>query len=377
MRIGFVANRGFALWNSRRRLIARLVEAGNTVFAYSVDDGRRAELEAIGAVWRELPLDRGGFHPTRDLHLLGALVKHYSGDRLDLAQHFHAKPMVFGSIAARLAGVGAVVNTVTGLGESLPASGPRAWSSGLAYQIAGRLADRTVFQNSDDRALFLKRRLVQPGLDRLIFSSGVDIGRFVPAGESPAPPRILFMSRLLHAKGVADFVEAARRVRDALEFDVSFELAGEWDPSHPDAVTEAELKAMNHDDAVEFVGYRGEPDTWLRGAAVFICPSYYREGVPRTVLESNANGIPVVGVDAPGIRDAIREGVNGFLVPPKDPGAIADRVLRLLTDPALSRRMRRDARQEAERRFDVNVVTSQYEAMYAELGVTTRNQSMT
>jgi glycosyltransferase involved in cell wall biosynthesis len=351
--------------------MARLVESGHTVFAYSVDDGRRAALEALGVIWRELPLYRGGFHPTRDLRLLKALVHHYRGDRLELVQHFHAKPMVFGSIAARQAGVGSVVNTVTGLGESLPESGPRAWTSGLAYRIAGRLADRTVFQNSDDRALFLSRCLVVPGLDRLIVSSGVDIERFVPPGNGHAsePPRILFMSRLLHAKGVAEFVEAARRVKRSLAREVRFELAGEWDSSHPDAVTAGELDAMNHDQAIHFVGYQGEPDLWLRGAAVFVCPSYYREGVPRTILEANASGVPVIGVDAPGIRDAIRDGVNGFLVPPRDAGAITDRLLRLLTDPELAGRMMRDARTEAENRFDIAVVTRQYEAMYAELGV--------
>lgn len=372
MRIGFVANRGFALWSSRRRLMARLRAAGHEVFCYSVDDGYRAPLEEVGAVWREVPLQRGGPDPRTDPALLFALRRAYAADRLDLVQHYHAKPMVFGSLAARWAGVPRVVNTVTGLGESLPTGGLGRTVSVAAYRVAGDLSDRTVFQNSDDLALFQREGLVAPGAARLIVSSGVDVDRFrPPAGEGgpEAPRRVLFMSRLLHAKGVAEFIEAARIVRREVGPDVVFELAGEWDRDHGDAVTEAEMAAMNADGAVRFVGYCSDPDSWLPGAVAFVCPSYYREGVPRTILEANACGVPVIGADSAGIRDAVRDGVTGFLVPPMQADAIADRLLRLLGDPDLARGMGQAARREAEQRFDLDVITRAYLSLYEGLGV--------
>ena len=299
----------------------------------------------------------------------GNLVRAYRSFKPALVHHFHAKPMFYGALAARVAGVPAVLNTVTGLGESMPDKGMKARLSRAMYAHAGGSARFTVFQNSDDLALFQRYELVPVGRERLITSSGVDVRRFKPAVAHDAPARVVCMARLLKKKGIREFIEAARLVRLQVAAPVRFELAGEWDTQHPDAVTAAELAAWNEDGAVEFIGYCRRPEDWLPGAAAFVCPSVYREGVPRVILEAAACGVPVIGTDAPGIRDVLKEGQTGYLVPPFDVAAIVQRLVLLLSDPDRVAAMSAAARRLMESQFDIEYITDQYLDLYREAGV--------
>ncbi len=365
----FSANRGFALLGSRRVLMSRLMDAGHQVAIATADDAEAHALEDLGVRRFVVDFQRGGVSPGADLRALRQLLHAYRNFKPSLVHHFHAKPMFYGAIAARVAGVSAVVNTVTGLGESMPEHGVKARLSRAMYAHASGSACFTVFQNSDDLALFQRHKLVPAGRERLITSSGVDVRRFKPAVAPTSPPRVVCMARLLKKKGVREFIEAARLVQGKVSLPVSFELAGEWDLQHPDAIPEAELAAWNDDGAVHFIGYCKKPEDWLPGASAFVCPSVYREGVPRVILEAAACGVPVIGTDAPGIRDVLKEGQTGYLVAPFDVPAIAERLVTLLTDVELVSRMSDSSRQLMESQFDIEHITDQYVDLYREAGL--------
>jgi len=363
------ANRGFALLGSRRVLMERLVATGHQVAVATADDVEARALETLGVRRFVVNFQRGGVAPWADLRAFKQLLYAYRTFKPSLVHHFHAKPMFYGAVAARIANVPAVVNTVTGLGESMPESGIKARLAQGMYVYACRKALYTVFQNSDDLALFQRRGLVSLGRERLITSSGVDVRRFKPANAVDTPARVVCMARLLKKKGIQEFIEAARSVRLQLSLPLVFELAGEWDLQHPDAITETELAAWNHDGAVLFIGYCKKPEEWLPGAVAFVCPSVYREGVPRVILEAAACGVSVIGTDAPGIRDVLKDGQTGYLVPPYDVPAIAERLMTLLTEVDLVRNMSVSSRQLMESQFDIQHITDQYLDLYREAGL--------
>jgi glycosyltransferase involved in cell wall biosynthesis len=366
--ITFAANRGWALLNSRGLLIERLAHAGHRVTILTTDDRHSSELQARGTELVPVRFARGSLAPRADLQAVRRMRNAYSRIRPEIAHHFHAKPMMLGAIAAPPF-VGHIVNTVTGLGSSLPHGGPSRWIAQRLYALAVHRSSMTVFQNVDDQRHFRNAGLLVDQQHTIIEGSGVDVGRFTPTEGGTSEPRVLMMSRLLHQKGIAEFIEAARAVRRNFDGDVSFELAGEWDLEHPNAIQPSELEAMNADDAVTFLGFCDNPAGWLPGASAFVCPSDYREGVPRVILEAAACGVPVIGSDAPGIRDSVLDGATGFLIPPRDAAAIAESVRRLLDEDELRREMSSASRDLAVERFDVEAVTNRYLELYAELGV--------
>lgn len=368
-RVLFAANRGFALLGSRRALMERLMSQGHAVAIATANDEHAHKLESLGIQRFAVDFRRGGVAPIADLCVLKQLLQIYRSWRPQLVHHFHAKPMFYGALAARAAGVPSVVNTVTGLGESMPERGLRSRLSRQMYAHACNMARFTVFQNSDDMALFQRGGLVPQDGARLITSSGVDVRRFLPGEGVDAPARVVCMARLLKKKGIHEFIQAARLVRARLDLPVVFELAGEWDIDHPDAISEAELSSWNFDEAVRFIGYCQKPETWLAGASAFVCPSVYREGVPRVILEAAACGVPVIGTDAPGIRDVLKEGQTGYLVAPFDVAAIAERLVTVLSDSGRVAEMSASARRLMESQFDIEHITDQYLDLYREAGL--------
>lgn len=374
MKIAFAANRGLGLWRSRRELISHLLRSGHEVSLLTARDSYAEKFVAMGASLMPVNFHRGAFAPCGDPLALLQMVRHYRRYRPHFVHHFHAKPMMFGALAARLSSHPRILNTVTGLGESLPDKGLQRFFSLRGYRSACAVADATIFQNSEDQQLFVRHGLVKEERSHLICSSGVDVFRFCPAEAAAGGhvPRVLMMARLLHQKGVKEFIEAARQVQRRHIGRVRFELAGEWDPGHPDALDEAELQSLNHDGTIIFLGYCSDPQVWLQGALAFVCPSYYREGVPRVVLEASASGVPVIGSDMPGVREAIVDGETGFLVPARSAEDIADRVCQLLTEPSLAAALGRAARVRMETAFDIRLILRKYLDLYGELGMATQ-----
>ena len=366
----FVANRGYALTNSREALIRHFLDSDWGVVIATADDAEGRHLASLGAHLEPIHFNRGGLAIGSDIKAyrrLRTICRHW---RPSLVQQFHAKPVIAGSIAARrlLGKTVRVVNTITGLGATFLGSRLQSRMVEFGFRKALSLADATVFQNKDDRAMFLERELVPPKAARLITGSGVSIDRFPPInrlGRDSNTLTIVMISRLLKQKGIAEFVEIASRIRQRLP-KVRFLLAGESEPMHPDTISDDWLRKQTN---IDFVGRLADVSTSLSEADVFLFPSYYREGVPRVVMEAAAAGLPAVAFDVPGVKEAVRDGRTGYLVPARDVDAMTAAVAKLVDDETLRLKMGRAARELAEASFDIRDIQSKYLSLYQSLGV--------
>lgn len=306
---------------------------------------------------RPLDLRRGASAIVRDLGTLARLVRLFRRERPALLHNVALKPVLYGSIAARLAPRCAVVNAFAGLGYLFTSADARA---GRLRRLLSRVLARAVtlpcglvvVQNPDDRHEL--ERLGVPGARiRLVRGSGVDLERFAPrpepAGADGGAVVVTLVSRMLRDKGVAELVEAARLLRPRLPR-LRVRLVGAPDPHNPTSIPEPLLSEWHAGGDVEWLGARADvPAVWAE-SHVAVLPSY-REGLPKTLLEAAACGRPLVATDAPGCREIVRPGESGLLVPPRDARSLAEAIATLAGDPALRRRLGAGARRLVEREF--------------------------
>ncbi|MFO7875213.1 MAG: glycosyltransferase family 4 protein [Desulfovermiculus sp.] len=366
----FAANRGYALTSSRTLLIRHFLSSGWEVVLATADDKESRSLCEMGANLEPVVFNRGGFSPVTDIKAYRRLLAIYKKWRPALVQHFHAKPVILGPLAARrtLGNVVRVVNAITGLGHAFIVGGLTSRLAGMGYGLARPRTDAIIFQNRDDRALFVHRGWVDAEKARLIPGSGVDVERFAVTDRDErdgSSPVVVMLGRLLGQKGVPEFVEVAKRIQ-AKWPGARFILAGEEDPVHPDAVT---AKRVREQKSVKYLGRLTDVRPLLAQADLLLFPSYYREGLPRGILEAAASGLPTIAFDVPGVRDAVRDGETGYLVSYPDIEALTQRVQELIEDSQQRLHMGRAARKMVEKEFDIRVVQARYLDVYRELGV--------
>ena len=320
--IAIIANGAFSLVNFRGPLIEALVLAGVRVHALAPDhdDRSRVALRALGAEPVDISLDRAGLRPLRDLRDARRLAATLRRLKPDATFAYFIKPVIYGSLAAKRAGIGRRYALIAGLGYVFTGDGRpdtlkrrllRTAVSAL-YRLALRACHLVYFQNDDDAAQFVGAGLVAPEKVRRLPGTGVDLERLPAAPPVTSPPTFLLMARLLREKGIAEYVAAARIVRARCP-QARFLLLGGFDPN-PGGFTRAEVDGWTADGIVEWAGHVDDVRPWIAQASVYVLPSY-REGKPRSTQEAMAMGRPIVTTDAPGCRDTVEEGVNGFLVP--------------------------------------------------------------
>lgn len=361
----FVANRGYALRSSRKDLIEFFLRIGWKVVLCTTADADSRYLEGLGAKLEIVPFSRGGVFGWKDYICYRRLCRIYREYSPSLVQTFHAKPVILSAIASRTTGSRAkIVSTITGLGHAFIKGGLIARIAGLGYRMALPLTDVTVFQNSDDQALFLRNGWLDRCDYKLIVGSGVDVRRFsVPDRQEKFQKVVLMLGRLLRQKGVEEFIEVAQAAINSNAY-YQFVWAGEIDSIHPDAIS----PAIFNDTAVKYAGHVTDVTALLRDADLFLFPSY-REGVPRAIMEASASGIPTVGFDVPGVREVVHDGVTGYLVPFGDIKALSEKTLLLLNDDDLRAEMGKRAREITAGFFDVKVIQRQYVQTYQLLGL--------
>jgi glycosyltransferase involved in cell wall biosynthesis len=368
-RVALVAHWDWVLYNFRLPLARRLRELGAEVTFVSPPGEYVERLGAAGLRWLPWAVSRRSLNPLTEAAAVARLVRLYRRERFTAVQHFTVKPILYGSLAAQAVGIPRVVNTFTGLGFLFSdGATPRLLRVAVFPLLRRLLHGRrvvTVVQNEQDRDRLLRARLVPACGCRLIPGSGVDVDRFAPGPGPDGVPVALLAARLLWDKGIAEFVEAARRLR-ATGTAGRFLVAGAPDPGNPRSIPEAQFARWAEEGAVEFLGRRDDMPSLLRQVHVAVLPSSYYEGVPRFLLEAAAAGLPLVASDIPGCRAVVEEGVNGFLVPPRDPTALTGALERLLRDEALRGAMGRASRAMAVERFDERLILAQYEALYRE-----------
>lgn len=335
---------------------------GDEVIGAGAADGYESRLEPLGVKFVALPVPFKSINPLADLRLFWHFYRMYRGERPDVVHHFTIKPVIYGSIAARLAGVPRIVNTVTGLGFVF-SDRAKPWLRRiveLQYRTALSCAHFTFFQNEDDRSLFTERRLIRSAKAGLLPGSGVDTEQFSPTTSTPTEKRtgsvvFLMMARLLQDKGVYEFIEAANRVKKEYP-EAKFQLLGKRDEHNPAVVPLTDLTKWQEAGVVEYLGEVNDVRQIISEADVMVLPSYYREGTPRSLLEAAAMGKPIITTDNVGCRDVVDQGVNGILIPVKNVVALSEAMMCMLEDAERRAMMGRAGREKIMREFDEEIV---------------------
>ena len=393
MKILFAVNSVWNLVNFRAGLIRALVQAGYEVVAVAPPDEHVSRLVALGCRYIEMPMDNRGTHPVRDALLLMRLIQVLRTERPAAMLGYTIKPNIYGSLACHLLGV-PTVNNISGLGAVFISRG---WVTHLVqflYRQALARAAHVFFQNGDDEALFLSRGLAPLGRTGLLPGSGVDLVRFAPvirdrtdvalsvatgAGEgadreveveadsvtpvdSPRPFRFLLIARMLWDKGVGEYVEAARALRQSHP-QVECALLGFLDVKNPAAISRAQMNAWVDEGVIQYLGSTDDPRPFLADADCVVLPSY-REGTPRSLLEAAAMARPIVTTDVEGCREVVDNGINGFLCQVRSGEDLAKKMAQMLSLSVEARlAMGQAGRAKMERQFDEQFVIDRYLAV--------------
>jgi glycosyltransferase involved in cell wall biosynthesis len=306
------------------------------------DEAAVQQIEGDGFAFHNIPLRRSSVSPLAELSLISALRDLMSRVAPGLVHCIGMKPILYAGSLARINGLPSV-HAVIGLGSAFMRTDAKAamrrWMIMRAFAFASnhRRCCVTV-ENTGDRELLLRAKAINPKRTFLVPGVGADLALFHPRTPDQSgqegPPVVMFASRLIAAKGVHDFVEAARRIK-AAGVPARFVLLGGRDPENPTCITEGELQEWQEEHVVEWWGYSADMPNVLRRADIFCLPTYYREGLPKVLIEAAATGLPIVATEIPGCCDIVKQGQNGLLVPPHDVDRLEAALLRMITDPKL------------------------------------------
>jgi glycosyltransferase involved in cell wall biosynthesis len=365
-----VANDWYFYWH-RLAVAERIAAAGYDVQVATPPGRFCSAIEAAGMRHHPIQIDRQGLNPFKDVATIKRMADLYRELNPVLVHHVAIKPIIYGSIAAKIAKVPVIVNAMPGTGYLFLSKQLLARVIRLGVMTAFRLLlnapnSRVTLENRDDMQKWISWRVLRP--DRIVVmpGCGVDMSLFRPTPEPPGPPLVVLPARLLFYKGVAEFVEAARVLRERGTH-ARFALVGEGDPGNPASVPADQLRQWKSEGAVELFGWHDDMGKVFAQSHIVCLPSHGGEGVPRSLLEAAACGKPIVATDVPGCRDIVHDGENGLLVPPQQVAPLADALDRLIRDAELRRSMGARGRERVLAEFSVDIVAAQTLQLYAEL----------
>jgi glycosyltransferase involved in cell wall biosynthesis len=346
-------------------------EAGFEVDLAALDTGGLEEVRAHGISYHPLTVDRTGINPLRDVHLLWQLIRLIRAIRPALMHTVTIKPVLYGGIAARLLRVPSLVSAVSGLGSVFVDDDRKTSLVRLVVRALYRLALRhrnscAIFQNPDDLWHMVGAGLVAREDAALIRGSGVDLSLFQPSPPPPGLPVVVLPARLLWYKGVGEFVEAARLLRQN-GVAIRMALVGEPPAHNRASVPRSKIETWVAQGVIEWWGYQPDMPRVYAGCHIVCLPSFYGEGIPRALIEAAACARPIVTTDSPGCREVVRPGENGLLVPPRAPKALADALQALAEDAGLRIEMGRRGRERAVAEFSLDRVVAATLAVYQRL----------
>ena len=369
-RLFIVVNVDWFFLSHRKEIALAAKSAGWDVTVVTADTGRLKEVEALGLKVINLPMSRSGMNPFKELRALIFLVRLYSREKPDVVHHVGMKTILWGTLAAKFSKVHGVVNAVSGMGGFFDKDHKsilsRIMSIVLRYSH-NRDNILCIFQNNEDKGYYLNNRIIQECQARFIKGSGVDLNKF---SYTPEPEvgkvKVVLTARMIVEKGIFLLTEAAERLR-AKHGDVAeFQLIGGLD-DHPGAITKDQLENVCDGEYIKWLGYRTDVRELLMQCHIVAFPSYYMEGLPKSLIEADAIGRPVITSDSVGCRDTVIDGYNGFLIKPKDIDALTEKLDLLISDKALRQQMGLNSRKYAEKYFSIDDVVKKHLDIYREL----------
>lgn len=356
MKFILISPKNRTAYNFRGDLIRKIIESGYEVIVTGPNRDNVEKIEALGARFVEIPMNKNGVNPLKDLEYQKALCDLFKKEKPDVTLGYTSKPVIYGSIAAKKAGVPHIVAMVTGAGYAFTAKSKKAKVikaiMSVLYKKAFKCADVAIFQNDDDKEQFINERLVRKEKCKVVNGSGVNTEKFPVA---PYPERITFfmLSRVMYSKGIREYLRACEIVKEKHP-EVRCMLLGACEGIQ-DSLSEADLRSYIDRGIIEHFGETDTVSDYYKQCSVYVLPSY-REGTPRTVLEAMSMGRAVITTDAPGCRGTVKDGETGFLVPVKDADAVAEKMLVFIENPNLIFEMGQKSAKYCRRKFDVNKV---------------------
>ncbi|PKN94150.1 MAG: glycosyltransferase family 1 protein [Chloroflexi bacterium HGW-Chloroflexi-6] len=366
MKIIFLANTSWNLYNYRLELIEHLRLRGNSIVALSPKDKFTSHLVARGLKWANIDIAARGLNPFYDLWTISQIYWHYRSEKPDIVSHFTIKCVLYGSWVARLLGIKQVINNITGLGYIFS-------SNNLTTRVLRPLIislyrsalknTRVIFQNPDDRSFFISNKIVQEEHTHMVTGSGVVVPKeTVNIGAVP-PFLVVLSGRMLWSKGIKVFVDAAQQVRQVRK-DIRFVLVGDISTEDLDAIHRAVLDGWVKSGSVEWWGWVDDMAQVYQQAHIVCLPTSYGEGIPRSLIEASAHARPIIATDMPGCREIVQPGVNGLLIPPNNPKALAAAVLLLIDNPQTMQKMGLAGQDQVRQKFSIEKILEQNMEIY-------------
>jgi len=357
MKIILFANTDWYLHNYRMPLAETLVDLQNELILLSPAGDYSNQISSLGFNWREVKITRSGINPLREIRTIFHLAKIYRHEKPDLVHHFTSKCVLYGSVAAKLAGITRVINSVTGMGFVFTKKTPLTFFLKPFVLLFYRLSltySHVIFQNQQDLDFFVGHHLVKASNCALIPSSGVDLEKFHPTLYQKGDPLVILPARMLWDKGVGEFFEAAKMLKNK-GIKARFALVGGPDPDNPSSISEEQLEQWSHSGIIEYWGWQTDMASVYQKSSVVCLPSY-REGLAKGLIEAASCGRALVASDIPGCREVVMQGVNGFLVPIRKIIPLAEAIEKIILDKQLMAKMGKESRKIAEREFSVEKI---------------------
>lgn len=356
MKFILISPKNRTAYNFRGDLIKKIIKSGYEVIVTGPNRDNVEKIEELGARFVEIPMNKNGVNPMADLQYQKTLYELFKKEKPDVTLGYTSKPVIYGSIAAKKAGVPHIAAMVTGAGYAFTAKTKKAKIikkiMSMLYKKAFKCADVVIFQNTDDKNQFVSEHLVKNEKCKIVNGSGVNTDKFAVA---PYPEQLTFfmLSRVMYSKGIREYLRACEIVKEKHP-EVRFMLLGACE-NIQDSLSEDDLKPFIEKGIIEHFGETDTVADYYKQCSVYVLPSY-REGTPRTVLEAMAMGRAIITTDAPGCRETVKDGETGFLVPIKDAEAVADKMLEFIEHPELINQMGNESAEYCRQKFDVNKV---------------------
>jgi glycosyltransferase involved in cell wall biosynthesis len=370
-KILYVVNVDWFFLSHRKELAIAAKNAGYDVFVVTKDTGKKEEITSFGLKFVNLPMDRASKNIFKELYTFFFLAFLYLKERPAIVHHVGLKAILIGGLASKVVKVQGVVNAISGLGISFSKENMKSLSTRFFVNIL-RFSHyknnlRVIFQNQEDFSIFIDKKIIPESQARFIKGSGVDLKEF---SYSPEPKvgkiKVILTARMIVEKGIIELVEAAKLLKTDYKDKVQFILCGGID-ANPKALSEEQINKLCDEEYIIWLGHRQDIKELLMASHIVAFPSYYKEGLPKSLIEAAAIGRPIVTTNSVGCKDVVEDGVNGFLIPVKDNLVLAEKLKQLIDDKDLRVEFGENSRIIAERDFSIENVIEKHLMIYSQI----------